>query len=142
MKTSTIFTALNFTLGALASPTPAPVPVSDATTSKYQFQTVVRFSASPYWDATNCLPTAQPSERKYCRNFDYTLSQVWESNGQCNGFYDGTIAIKIEQFDAGRCELLAYDGSNCSGNEYHLGSVGMISIRRGFWGWKLVCKEN
>ncbi|KAB5555073.1 hypothetical protein GE09DRAFT_1059280 [Coniochaeta sp. 2T2.1] len=140
MKTSTALTTLISTLGALASPIPAPV--SDTTFSNHQYQTIVLFSASSSWDATDCLPTAQPSERKYCRTFQYTHSQVWERNGQCNGFYDETTAIKVEQFDAPECELLAYDGSNCSGSEYHLGQVGMLSIPQRFWGWKLACKED
>lgn len=133
MKT-TFFAAIStFALTTLAA------PYSDPTHSKWEYAPAVVYHTDIAWDVANCGPEVQPSERKYCNTKSFTMSQIADRNGQCNIFPDGTVSIKIEQYDARQCDFVAYEGEGCSGNEHHLGQVGMLSLPRYFMSYKFVC---
>jgi len=134
MKTTFIAALSTFTLTALAA------PVSDTTSSNWQYAPAVVFQTDITWDVSHCGPEVQPSERKYCSTNSFTMSQIANRNQQCNSFPDGTVSINMQQYDARQCDFIAYEESGCSGNEYHLGQVGMLSLPRYLMSYKFVCK--
>ena len=124
MKTPSLLSTLGFTLGSLAA------PVSDTPLSNSQRPPRHNLHL-PLPGRNQLPPLIVPSERKYCNTASYTNSDIWARNGQCNAFADRPVAIKVEQWEDGRCELVAYEGQGCRGSEWHLGGVGVLSVEGG-----------